>query len=50
MNLIVEKTRKNDVFEILITPSREPFRIYGTSQLARFFLFQSSSVAHGLAW
>jgi hypothetical protein len=28
--LIVEKTRKNDVFEILITFSREAFRIYGT--------------------
>ena len=37
MNLIVEKTRKNDVFEILITSSREAFRIYRTSQLARSF-------------
>ena len=37
MNLIVEKTRKNDVFEILITSSREAFRIYRTSQLASFF-------------
>ena len=25
MNLIAEKMRKNDVFEILITPSREAF-------------------------
>ena len=32
MNLIVEKTRKNDVFEILITPPREAFRIHETSQ------------------
>ena len=50
MNLIVEKTRKNGVFEILITPPREASRIYEKSQLARFLLFQSCSVAHGLAW
>jgi hypothetical protein len=35
MNLIVEKNRKNDDFEILITSSREAFCI--SSQLARFF-------------
>ena len=39
MNLIVEKTRKSDGFEILITPSREAFCVHGTRSVSSLFSF-----------
>jgi hypothetical protein len=41
MNLIIEKTRKNDVFKILITSKRDAFRIYGNKSVSALFLFSS---------
>ena len=50
MNSIVEKTRKNDVFEILITSSREAVSHLPNKSVSALFLLQSPSGADGLAW